>query len=86
MISSLLSIKSTFPVIITAGYAIIGLIGLLMAYGLWKAKKWGLWLGVIWPVIMILAIFSFNIAALLILMLPNVYYLTRRNTKSYFGM
>lgn len=83
ILSSTFSINSAL--LMTVELAIIGVIGLLMAYGLWTAKKWGLWLGVLWPVLMILAIFGFNIIPLII-MVPNVYYLTRRNTKSFFGM
>ncbi|MBA2713237.1 MAG: hypothetical protein H0U55_06745 [Rubrobacteraceae bacterium] len=60
---SVLSVISTFipafsdgvPAVVVYGSAVLGLVGLAAAYGLWSLKKWGVWLSIILSVLNLLS-------------------------------
>jgi hypothetical protein len=43
------------PAVVVYGGAVLGLVGLLAAYGLWSLKRWGVWIAVILSVLNILS-------------------------------
>lgn len=43
------------PALVVYGGAVLGLLGLVAAYGLWSLKKWGVWVAVVLSVLNILS-------------------------------
>ena len=43
------------PAIVVYGSAVLGLLGLVAAYGLWTLKRWGVWLTIILSVLNVLS-------------------------------
>ncbi len=60
---SVLSVISTFipafsngvPAVVVYGGAVLGLVGLAAAYGLWNLKEWGVWLAIVLSVLNVLS-------------------------------
>ncbi|MGH3087383.1 MAG: hypothetical protein ACRDSJ_08705 [Rubrobacteraceae bacterium] len=49
------SFSDGVPAVVVYGSAVLGLLGLVAAYGLWMLKKWGVWLAIILSVLNILS-------------------------------
>lgn len=65
--------------------AVIGIISLVIAYGLWTGKGWAWLLALIFAIIgLIIGIFSLNIITIVIDAVI-LYYLTRPHVKAFFG-
>jgi hypothetical protein len=47
--------SSGVPAVVVYGSAVLGLLGLVAAYGLWSLNKWGVWLTIILSVLNILS-------------------------------
>ena len=43
------------PAVVVYGSAVLGLVGLAAAYGLWTLRRWGLWLAIVLSVLNILS-------------------------------
>ena len=43
------------PAVVVYGSAVLGLVGLVAAYGLWTLRRWGLWLTIVLSVLNILS-------------------------------
>ncbi len=43
------------PAVVVYGGAVLGLVGLVAAYGLWKLKRWSVWLAIILSVLNVLS-------------------------------
>jgi uncharacterized membrane protein (DUF2068 family) len=56
LISTLIpTFSNGIPAVVVYGSAVLGLVGLLAAYGLWTLKRWGVWIAVILSVLNILS-------------------------------
>ncbi len=56
LISTLLpAFSDGVPAIVVYGSAVLGLLGLVAAYGLWTLKRWGVWLTIILSVLNVLS-------------------------------
>ncbi len=47
--------SSGVPAVVVYGSAVLGLVGLIGAYGLWTLKRWGVWLTIVVSVLNILS-------------------------------
>jgi hypothetical protein len=78
-------------IIIGGALILIGLAYFVMAYGLWKGKKWAwtitLILSIIGIILGILSLFGGNMGAIFQILINAIviYYLYRPNVKAYFG-
>ncbi len=90
--SSMLSHASSILGIIGLFLAVLGIIFLIVGYGLWKGMNWAWWLSVILLALGVIAnglsLLSANISAILPFIIGAIilYYVTRPRVKSYFGM
>ncbi len=56
LVSTLIpAFSSGVPALVVYGSAVLGLVGLVAAYGLWALKRWGVWLTIILSVLNILS-------------------------------
>ena len=56
LISTLIpAFSNGIPAIVVYGSAVLGLLGLIAAYGLWMLKRWGVWITVILSVLNVLS-------------------------------
>lgn len=56
LISTLLpAFSNGVPAVVVYGGAVLGLVGLAAAYGLWALKRWGVWLAIILSLLNVLS-------------------------------
>ncbi len=79
------SILSGFGAVVMVVGIIVAVIGIVIGYGLWKGMKWAWWLEVIFSALSIISILTLNIIGFIVGIIV-LYYMTRKNTKAYFGM
>jgi uncharacterized membrane protein (DUF2068 family) len=95
MIISGIALLSTGAVLLVVGIGVVpialGIASFVMAYGLWKGKRWAwtitLILSVIGIIVGIASIATGNVGAIIHIIINAVviYYLYRPNVKAYFG-
>ncbi|HVP22334.1 MAG TPA: hypothetical protein VMS77_00315 [Conexivisphaerales archaeon] len=72
--------------LVASFFLVVGALGIVNAYGLWKAKNWAWWMAVIMALLGALSsalVLPMGIVSLAIELLI-VYYLTRRHVRDYF--
>jgi hypothetical protein len=78
------NIMPMIPRVLGVGLSIIGLVSIVLAWGLWTGKGWARMVALVFAIIaIILSLISFHIIGLVISAII-VYYLTRPNIKEFF--